>query len=120
MQIDGRNILIVDDDTSIRDSLKEFLSLLGYNVECAGNAEEAMASIRMVSYDVIITDYIMPGMNGLELVKKIRGRGLTPIIIGISGTGNEKDFLAAGANIFINKPLSFKRLQNVLEVTSRF
>jgi len=118
MRINGRRVLIVDDDILVGESLNELLSLLGYNVEYVNNGEEAISLINAGDYDILITDYMMPGVNGIELVKKVRDMGLILPIIGISGTCNEKDFLAAGANIFMNKPLTLKGLWNALEFIS--
>ncbi len=113
-----RKILVVDDDHLIRDSLYELLSILGYNVECAGNGKDAIELMQKNIYDALITDHIMPGINGIELTKKIRNVGLKLLIIGISGTCNEKDFLDAGANVFINKPFTLRVLQNALKSIS--
>lgn len=67
------NILVVDDDDIICDVLSELLQeALGYNVTCALSAEEALARLEVDPYDVVLTDVVMPGMNGLELAKIVR------------------------------------------------
>ena len=50
--------------------LNEFLTLCGYDVDCVSNGKEAIALIETDSYDALITDYMMPEMNGIELIKK--------------------------------------------------
>ena len=61
-------ILVVDDDIAVRDSLSEFLSSLGWNVETADNAELGLNLVKQGIADIVISDIQMPGMSGLELL----------------------------------------------------
>lgn len=115
MQIDGKKILVVDDDDDVRNVLNIFLTFAGYNVACVADGEEAMISLKKESYSLLITDYMMPKINGIELVKKVKELNLSLPIIGISGSDNEKEFLAAGARLFMAKPITLSILGNALE-----
>lgn len=115
MQINSRRVLVVDDDIIVRKLLKEFLTFHGYNVDCVSNGEDAIKLIKTGHYVILITDYMMLGIDGIKLTKKVRELNLSLPIIGISGMCNEKDFLSAGANLFMAKPLMLSELKNVLE-----
>lgn len=115
MQIDGRRVLVVDDDTHIRNLLREFLTRCGYVVDCAGNGEEAISFLRSNDYNILITDYMMPGINGIDLIKKIRNLKMSLPVIGISSLHNGRGFLAAGANLFLAKPFILSELKNALQ-----
>lgn len=115
MQINSRRVLVVDDDIIVRKLLKEFLTLHGYNADCVGNGEDAIKLIKTGHYDILIIDYMMPKIDGIELTRRIRNLSLSLPIIGISGMCNEKDFLSAGANLFMNKPITLSELKNILE-----
>lgn len=115
MKTNNKRILVTDDDTLVRKLLDTFLTFCGYNVECASTGKEAVALIEAHSYDVLITDYMMPEMNGIELIKKVRDIKKSLAIIGISASEEERAFLAAGANSFIAKPFSPDELKNTIE-----
>ncbi len=115
MPVPDKKILVVDDDAVIRNTLKEFLTLKGYGAECAGNGEDALLLIKKSHYDMMITDYMMHGIDGTELIKMVRNLNLSMPIIGISGSGNGKELLDAGANFFMKKPLTLSILKCLLE-----
>jgi len=117
MHRNGRRVLVVDDDVLIRKLLETFLSFHGYKVQCASNAKEALKLIATENYDVLITDYAMPEVNGIELTKKIRSIASSLPIIGMSGTLAKKEFLNAGANFFTEKPIPLTALKELLEKT---
>ena len=66
------NILIVDDDELIRKSLYEVLRFEGYDVGIVSSGVEALEELKRVTYDVVITDLKMPGMDGIALLKKVK------------------------------------------------
>jgi DNA-binding response OmpR family regulator len=66
------NILVVDDERSIRNTLKDFLELEGHTVETAAEAESALAILQSKPMDVILTDIILPRVSGVELLRRIR------------------------------------------------
>jgi diguanylate cyclase (GGDEF)-like protein len=106
------NILIVDDDTAVRDTIQEFLSIKGYSTFTAASAEDALKLLKSFSADVIITDIIMNGMDGLELTQIIKKHYDTDIIVitGFTGNYSYEDAIKKGADDFIFKPVRFEEL----------
>ncbi|MBM4347542.1 MAG: response regulator, partial [Deltaproteobacteria bacterium] len=66
------NILLVDDEPDVRKSLSNFLHKLGHTITCAANGLEALQEFHSRDYELIITDIRMPGMDGLELMRRIK------------------------------------------------
>lgn len=106
------NILIVDDDPSIRNSIQEFLALSNYITYTANNAEEAINMMKLQPVDVIITDIIMNGMNGLEMTQLIKEKYDTDIIVitGYSGDYSYEEAISKGADDFVFKPIKLEEL----------
>ncbi|MDP2277964.1 MAG: response regulator [Nitrospirota bacterium] len=115
MKTNNKKILVADDDVLLRKLFNDLLTFYGYDVDCVSNGKEAIALIETGSYDVLITDYLMPEMNGIELIKKARDIKKSLAIIGMSASEEERGFIAAGANFFIAKPFSPYALKNIIE-----
>lgn len=118
------NILIVDDEQSIRDSLTGILQDERYNCVTASNGDEALTLLREEKPDLILLDIWMPGMDGLETLTRIRGFFPDQLVIMMSGHGTIETAVKAtklGAHDFIEKPLSLEKLlvtiQNALQLT---
>ena len=115
VKTDIKKILVADDDASVRKLLNIFLTYLGYDVHCVSDGEEAMIAIEKDNYSLLITDYEMPKINGIELTKKARNLMPSMPIIGISGLPTcRKEFLTAGATIFMEKPITPSILKKAL------
>ncbi len=117
------NILIVDDEQSIRDSLAGILLDEGFSPLAASNGEEALARLRDEKPDLILLDIWMPGMDGLETLARIREIHPEQLVIMMSGHGTIETAVRAtklGAHDFIEKPLSLEKLllsiQNALKL----
>jgi len=110
-------ILIVDDDAAIRGILYDLFSAL-YECHTASMAEEAFQYLEVERYDAIITDIAMPGLTGIELLKRVQLRDEdTPVIL-ISGKGSEQDsksLLALGAFAYVTKPFNLDEIERVVE-----
>lgn len=106
-----KRVLIAEDDETVRELLDDFLTLAGFQTYCTDNGLSALRLAREMSFDVIIADYYMPEMDGLEFVRSIRPHSPETVIIGISGDCSTRDFMRAGANAFLPKPF---RLQELL------
>ncbi|HMA67480.1 MAG TPA: diguanylate cyclase [Desulfosalsimonadaceae bacterium] len=106
-------ILIVDDDPAVRDSIQEFLTILNYRVDAAASAEEAMEVIRNKHADVIITDIMMEGMDGLELTQFIKAHYDSDVIVmtGYTGDYTYEEAINKGADDFVFKPIKFEELK---------
>ncbi len=108
----GARILVVDDEPQIRRSLQVNLESKGYAVETAETGEEAIAAFHNRRPDVIILDMILPGMGGVEVVRRIRESSAVPIIV-LSAVGEEPrkvEALETGADDYITKPFGMEEL----------
>jgi len=106
------NILIVDDETGIRQSLKGVLEDEGYKVAVVESGEACLDTLRRRSFDVILLDIWLPGMDGLETLEKVREGEDAPEVIMISGHGTIETAVRAtklGAFDFVEKPLSLEK-----------
>lgn len=106
-------ILVIDDNTDIRQFLKEALGRDGFIVDTAGDGAEGSRMGRWNEYDLIILDYIMPRKNGLRVLKEIRESGRTNPIIMLSVQDEIDDkvnVLDYGADDYMTKPFSYKEL----------
>jgi two-component system, NtrC family, nitrogen regulation response regulator NtrX len=106
------NILIVDDEPGIRQSLKGILEEEGYKTYLADSGESCLEAIKKRSIDVVLLDIWLPGMDGLEVLQKVRENDDAPEVIIISGHGTIETAVRAtklGAFDFIEKPLSLEK-----------
>lgn len=106
------NILIVDDDTAIREAMREFVEMSGYQTFTAASAEDAIEILKENNVEVVITDILLPGMNGLELTDRIRKFHDADIIVmtGYSGDYSYEEAISKGASDFVFKPVKFEEL----------
>src|SRR6185369_14143528 len=111
-----KRLLIVDDEAVIRDLC--IRALKGYQIVQAGNGQEALALFDKGGIDVILTDVMMPGMDGIELLKRIKLKEPTIVVIVMTGFA-EKDVilnaLKADADDFISKPLNLLQLKTAVD-----
>lgn len=106
-------VLIVDDERSIRNSLSEILSYEGYEVETAEDGPDAVAKVEKSKYDVVFCDIKMPGMDGIEVLEKIKAMGVDSPVVMISGHGDidtAVECIKKGAFDFVQKPLDLNRI----------
>lgn len=82
------SILLIDDDEDVRDAVKKVLQRSGYDVAAVSSGEDGIKEAKSRNFDVVITDIIMPGMNGVDAIKKIRKLLPQVRILAISGGGN--------------------------------
>jgi two-component system, OmpR family, response regulator MprA len=105
-------ILVVDDDSRIRDVLRRQLSYEGYQVELAGDSREAFARVADNPPDLVVLDWMLPGMDGLEICRRLRQVNDMPIImLTAKGTLDDKvDGLDSGADDYLVKPFEPEEL----------
>src|SRR6202007_1100343 len=106
------SILIVDDESGIRESLGALLRDEGYEVETGSSGEECLGELGRRSFDLILLDVWLPKMDGLTTLEAIQAREAAPVVIMISGHGNIETAVRAtklGAFDFVEKPLSIAK-----------
>ena len=118
---DKPHILVVDDDTRLRELLRSFLSRNGFRVTVAANAAEARERLDLIDFDLIVLDVMMPGQSGLELATDIRRNDDVPILM-LTAMVETKDRIAGletGVDDYLGKPFEPRelllRIQNVLK-----
>src|ERR1700704_2600120 len=112
------NILIVDDESGIRQSLKGVLEDEGYKASAADSGESCLETLRKRSFDVVLLDVWLPGMDGLETLQKIHDIENAPEVIMISGHGTIETAVRAtklGAYDFLEKPLSIDKTLSLIK-----
>jgi two-component system, NtrC family, nitrogen regulation response regulator NtrX len=109
----ANSILIIDDEKSIRGTLKEILEYEKYQVDEAEDGMKGLALMEKKRYDIVLCDIKMPKMDGMEVLSKIREKGMDSPVVMISGHGNVEtavESLKNGAFDFIEKPLDLNRV----------
>ena len=117
------HILVVDDDDGIRELVKQFLNKNNYLVTTAKNAEDALEKVKIIKFDLIVLDIMMPGKSGLEFTNENKKKLDTPIIL-LTAKGEASDRiegLEIGADDYLAKPFEPKelilRINNILKKT---
>ncbi len=106
-------ILVVDDDRSVRDTLRQSLTFNGYDVVQATDGEEAQTLIRKENPDLVIMDGILPKVDGLEILRSLRGSGSEVLVLMLSQESDVADRVAgldAGADDYLTKPFALEEL----------
>ncbi len=110
---DAPHVLIVDDDTRIRELLGDFLRRNGFRVTSASDAAQARRKMRALRFDIVVLDIMMPGESGLELTQKLRGEGADVPILLLSALAETPDRirgLASGSDDYMVKPFDPQEL----------
>ncbi|MEG2656865.1 MAG: response regulator transcription factor [Clostridium sp.] len=108
----SKNILVVDDDKDIRELVAVYLKTENFNVELAENGEEALELIEKKEFDLVILDVMMPKLNGLDTLIRIRKNHVMPVIF-LTAKSEEIDMIngfVLGADDYIGKPFSSMEL----------
>ena len=119
------HILVVDDDDGIRSLVKKFLNENDYLVTTADSAEDASDKIKIIKFDLIVLDIMMPGKSGLEFIEENKKNLDTPVIL-LTAKGEAKERiegLEVGADDYLPKPFEPKelilRIKNILDKTKK-
>jgi len=116
------SILIVDDEESVRDSLFNWFIEDGYHVECAENAKKALSILESDNYDIILADIKMPGMDGLEMLKRIKALKKDSIVIVMTAFATVDTAVQAlkdGAFDYVTKPFDPDDLSHLIRNASK-
>lgn len=105
-------ILVVDDDLTVRDVVRRYLELAGYQVALADNGEDALAWIAEHKPDLVVLDLMLPGIDGLEVCRRLRQTSAVPVVM-LTALGEEENRIAGlqlGADDYVTKPFSPREL----------
>ena len=110
------HVLVIDDDAVVGHSFDRVLSGKGYAVDTALSGEEGLKGMEDHEYDVVFTDIKMPGMDGIEVARRIKAKNpLTPIVVitGYGTTENEAEASVLGVSGFVRKPLTPETIEDI-------
>jgi two-component system, chemotaxis family, chemotaxis protein CheY len=117
--VERPRVLIVDDEQTVRDLVAKTLTMADYDVDTAADGPSAIDRLNTASYDLLITDLKMPGMDGLSVIREVRRRSTELPIVIITGYSTEASAIEAinlGVSGYLTKPF---RLPRVLAVAAR-
>ncbi len=115
----GETVLVVDDEELVRDLLVQFLSLRGYRALGVKDASDALALIEQASPDLILLDLFLPGMNGGEMLRRLRQKEFAGAVIIITGSQDEEVLEEAWAlhpQEVLTKPIDLERMLSIIQL----
>ncbi len=105
-------VLVVDDDLTVRDVVRRYLELAGHRVALSDNGEDALAWIADHQPDLVVLDLMLPGIDGLEVCRRLRQTSAVPVVM-LTALGEEENRIAGlqlGADDYVTKPFSPREL----------
>jgi CheY-like chemotaxis protein len=109
-------ILVVDDESEFKEVLREVFQMAGYKCLTASDGQEALKTLKKHKVDLVMTDIVMPGLDGIQLTEIIKDKYdcLVIMMTGYVKDFTRKDAMARGASEFISKPLDIKKLLSLV------
>jgi len=117
--MDGIRILIIEDDPKMRDGLIELLKDEGYAVDSAENGQSGLEKILKHDFDIVLTDLIMPGIGGMDVLrqtKRLRAKTHIIVITAFATIENAVEAMKAGASEYITKPFKLDEVQTKIRL----
>jgi signal transduction histidine kinase len=114
---DHPTILLIEDELQLRDNLQILLQSAGYQVTTAANGEEGLQQIREQPFDLVITDLVMPGMDGFQIMDYLRGHRPETVVVAMTGYASTESAIQAlrkGAYDYLTKPLDVDLMHSVV------
>jgi CheY-like chemotaxis protein len=110
-------VLVVDDEPFVREMVRDFLAVLGLEADGAASAAEGLAMLDQQSYELVVTDYLMPGMTGLELAAKVRAERADVDVVLLTGSvmPDLLDRIRGMGFEVLNKPFRFDAFKELIE-----
>jgi DNA-binding response OmpR family regulator len=110
-----KTALVIDDDESLGEALRDTFESIGIETTYCFDGRTAIELCKERCFTFIVTDYRMPGMDGVETSRALRLQCPDVFIVGLSADDKRKEFIEAGANVFFSKPFSFQTLASLIE-----
>ncbi|PRX50055.1 DNA-binding response OmpR family regulator [Prauserella shujinwangii] len=105
-------VLVVDDDETVRDVVRRYLEIAGFTVDVAGDGAEGLSRFAVSRPDLVVLDVMMPGLDGLEVCRRLRESSQVPVVL-LTALGEEENRIAGlqlGADDYVTKPFSPREL----------
>jgi DNA-binding response OmpR family regulator len=117
----GRWLLLIDDDSSVRSLVSEMLTILGYRVDEASDGVEGLGLFDRGHYDLVVTDYMMPRLNGAAVADAIRRKGSTACVMVLTGCADDSGIegLRHRGIPILAKPVGLTQLKAAVEAAFR-
>ena len=115
-------VLVVEDEKSIREGLRDVLTFHGYDVEVVESGEAGLESILENRFELVLLDVMLPGLNGFDVCRQVRDSGASVAILMLTAKGSEDDIiegLSCGADDYVTKPFSIRELTARVEALLR-
>lgn len=115
------NVLVIDDDQTVREMLREFLKAEGHQPTLAGDGNQGLAALRAGRFELVVTDLVMPNREGLETIQEIRRLQPDLKILAVSGGGPDCGLTylriakSMGATVTLAKPFTFDAFKQAVE-----
>jgi two-component system OmpR family response regulator len=112
-------ILLVEDDYVLANTLLDWLEFKGHEAEHIGNGEDALEKMRQGTYNIVVLDWNLPGLTGIEVCKRYRDEGgKLPVLMltGMHGSSDEEKCKQVGANKYLAKPFQLEDLTRQVEL----
>ncbi|MBI5057235.1 MAG: response regulator [Nitrospirae bacterium] len=113
-----KRLIIVEDEETLCESLKRVLTREGYTVDAVNSAEDAFNMLEEKEYDLIITDIILPGLNGIKLIKRIKEKNPEQTVVVMTAYASletAEEALSAGAYDYIVKPVMHEEIKQIVK-----
>jgi DNA-binding response OmpR family regulator len=105
----SKRLLVVDDDPAVLESVRRVLALDGHTIECVPDAEQALNALGRSRFDLLVTDYLLPGVNGLRLAETAKKKGHCHSVLMI--TAFPQDHPSGAIDLLLLKPFSVESLR---------
>ncbi len=113
---EGKKVLLIEDEARLADSIKNFLQIKNYSVHVAYTGDEGLKAVKTFKPDIIISDILMPQMDGYSMIKELRKEGLeVPIIITTAKEKMKDLFEVEGVDAFMAKPFGLNDLERKIQ-----
>lgn len=116
------NILVVDDDTTIRESLKEMAQRQGFTVFTVGSGEAALNEIARLHFDLVFLDLRLPGLSGIDVMKEIKEKARDTVVVVVTGYADDPVAIEAmtyGPLLLVRKPFREKDIIEILDIVMK-
>jgi len=122
-EMNSMRLLIVEDDEALAALLEEYFQEAGYDIDLHMRGDTALEAIRSIHYDLILTDLVLPGADGLSILREASGtpqKTLVILMTGYSGIQDALDAVRQGAYDFVSKPFSLPEIHVRLDNAARY